>query len=190
MKFIKLTAIALLGMVVCLQVNGQTEEQMKAWQEYMEPGAMHKMMASWDGEWDEEITHWMEPGAEGTQSKATCVTKSLMGGRYSESRHTGNFFGMPFEGIGVLAYDNAKKVFVSTWVDNMGTGVMIMEGKWDPGTKTITFKGKATDPMTGKDMEMRETFRIVDDNKQVMEMFTVIDGKEFKNMELTLTRKK
>ena len=111
MKFIKLTAIALLGMVVCLQVNGQNEEQMKAWQEYMEPGAMHKMMASWDGEWDEEITHWMEPGAEATQSKATCVNKTILGGRYSEARHTGNFFGMPFEGISLLAYDNAKKVF-------------------------------------------------------------------------------
>lgn len=27
---------------------------------------------------------------------------------------------MPFEGISTLGYDNAKKTFFSTWIDNMG----------------------------------------------------------------------
>jgi hypothetical protein len=35
---------------------------------------------------------------------------------------------MPFEGISTLGYDNAKKTFFSTWIDNMGTGMMVMEG--------------------------------------------------------------
>ncbi len=32
--------------------------------------------------------------------------------------------GMPFEGMGIDGYDNLAKQYVSTWVDNMGTGIM------------------------------------------------------------------
>lgn len=190
MKPLLFSALLVAGAFLSFSANAQTEAQMEAWQKYMEPGDMHKMMASWDGEWDEEVTHWMQPGAEPTKSKASCVNKMSMGGRYSESRHTGNFFGMPFEGYSLLAYDNAKKVFVNTWIDNLGTGVMILEGAWDQASKTITLKGKATDPMTGSDMMVRQTLRIVDDNTQVTEMFTEMEGKEFKNMEIVLKRKK
>ncbi len=44
-----------------------------------------------------------------------------------------------FEGMSLMGYDNAKKVFMSSWVDNMGSGIMQMEGTWDPNTKTINF---------------------------------------------------
>ena len=54
----------------------------------------------------------------------------------------------------------------------------------------ISMKGMQTDPMTGKTMQVRETFRVVDDKTQVMEMFCPgPDGKEFKTMEIKLTRK-
>ncbi len=40
-------------------------------------------------------------------------------------------------------------------------------------------------------MEIRETFKIIDDNTQMMEMFSQgPDGKEFKMMEIKYTRKK
>lgn len=190
MKHLKLIAAAVLVTAFYLSANSQTAEQMKAWQDYMEPGDMHKMMASWDGAWEMDITHWMEPGAEGAKSTATCETKTIMGGRYSESKHNGNFFGAPFEGLSLMGYDNGKKEFVSTWIDNMGTGIMIMTGTYDAATKTIKMKGTATDPMTGKDVAMRETLQIVDDNTQVMEMYSEVDGKEFKNMSIAMKRKK
>lgn len=58
-----------------------------------------------------------------------------------------------------------------------------------PNTKTINFVGNSIDPMTGKDMKVRETFKIVDKNTQVMEMFMTQDGKESKSMEIKFTRK-
>lgn len=190
MKHIRLIAMTVLCTAFYFSAHSQTEQEMKAWQAYMEPGAMHKMMASWDGAWEQDITHWMQPGAEGTKSKANCETKSLMGGRYSETKHTGNFFGMPFEGTSLVGFDNGKKEFISTWIDNMGTGIMIMTGTYDAGTKTINMKGSATDPMTGKDMVMRQTIKIIDDNTQLMEMYSVVEGKEFKNMEIMMKRRK
>lgn len=161
----------------------------KAYEEYATPGEMHKIMAKDEGNWREEITMWMSPGAEPVKSIAKVSTKMLLDGRYQQSKHHGSFENMPFEGISTLAYDNAKKIFVSTWIDNMGTGIMIMESKPDAKGKTIHMYGKQVDPVTGKDMDVREEITIKDDGSQVMKMFlTPIDGKEYQNMEIVLTR--
>ncbi|MBC7827710.1 MAG: DUF1579 domain-containing protein [Chitinophagaceae bacterium] len=191
MKRITLTIYTFLLIGLTTQLLAQTDQDaaMKAWMSYMTPGDVHKMLAKDDGDWNEEITLWMAPGAPPTKSTATASNKMIMGGRYQESKHTGNFMGMPFEGYSLVGYDNAKKVFVSSWVDNMGTGIMHMEGKWDDKTKTIHFTGKTTDPSTGKDVAVRETFTWIDNTKQKMEMFMTQDGKEFKSMEIIFTRK-
>jgi hypothetical protein len=88
-----------------------------------------------------------------------------------------------------MAYDNGKKVFVTTWVDNMGTGVMITEGPWDEASKSINMLGTMTDPATGKDMEIRQVIKVLDDKTQVMELYCKQNGKEYKNMEVKMTKK-
>jgi hypothetical protein len=73
----------------------------------------------------------------------------------------------------------------------MGSGVMVLKGPWDEATKTATMKGITTDPGTTKDMEVKETFKVIDDNTHQMEMFIIMpDGKEFKTMSIKYTRKK
>lgn len=190
MKKLSLFAFALVASAFSTFTYAQSEAEMKAWMEFMTPGETHKMIASWDGTWEEDITMWMTPGGTGEKSKASVVNKMILGGRYQHSTHNGNFGGMPFEGISTLGYDNGKKKFVSSWVDNMGTGIMIMEGTWDAGKKAINFSGTQTDPTTGKDMKVREVFTVIDNNTQKMEMFmTTPDGKEYKSMEIVFKRK-
>jgi len=162
----------------------------KKWEEYMTPGDVHAMMAKSNGEWNQDITMWMDPSGSPMKSNASCTNTMIMGGRYQQSVHKGNFQGMPFEGISITGYDNAKKMIVSTWIDNMGTGIMVMEGKYDPVTKTTTSFGKMTDPMTGKDKSVREEFTIMDDNNHMMTMYeTPEGGKEYKTLEIKFTRK-
>lgn len=170
------------------QLKAQTEEETKKWMEYMAPSKVHTMMASWDGEWNEEISMWMEPGAPEQKMNAKCVNKMILGGRYQESKHEGDFGGMPFEGISTLAWDNAAKKFINTWIDNFGTGMMCMEGNWDEKTRTINLKGKMMDPLSGKYLDIREVMKIVDDKTQIMEQYTTKNGKEFKNMHIVMTR--
>jgi len=112
----------------------------------------------------------------------------ILGGRYQRSVHTGDMMGMPFEGISTTGYDNGRKVFFSTWIDNMGTGIMYMEGKYDAAKKMLELKGTTTDPVTGKAMPVRQTLRWVDANTQEMEMFNTANGKEYKSMVIKLTR--
>ncbi len=163
---------------------------MKAWEAYMTPGKPHDMLKSQDGKWDAKITSWMSPGAPPTESKGTATNRMIMGGRYQEAKFTGSFSGMPFEGQSITGYDNSKKVFVSTWVDNMGTGIMNLEGPWDEASKSVTFTGSMLDPTTGKECKVREIMTFVDDKTQKMEMYnTPTGGAEYKAMEIVYTKK-
>jgi hypothetical protein len=166
----------------------------KNWMDYMTPGKEHKMMASWDGIWTGEVSLWTAPGQPPVQSTTTTTNKMVLGGRYQQASFSGDMMGMPFEGMSTLAFDNGKKQFVSTWIDNMGTGMMVSSGKWDDASKSVTFKGKMVDATAGngKEVEFREVFKVTDNDHQSMEMYAVdpASGKEFKTMEIKFTRKK
>jgi hypothetical protein len=168
--------------------NPNAEQEMKMWMTYMTPAEMHKMLEASSGTWQEQITFWEAPGAPPQEMKSSCTNEMILGGRYQQSKHNGEMMGMPFEGIGLTGYDNAKKVFQSTWVDNMGTGIMYSEGKYDAPTKSITFRGKAVDPMTGKEHQVRQVFKMISENEQEMDMYMTKDAKEFKNMHIKMTR--
>lgn len=154
------------------------------------PGKMHEMLAKSNGMWNEDVTFWMTPDAPPEKMTATCINRMVMGGRYQQGQTRGSINGMPFEGMSTTGYDNQKKVFVSTWIDNMGTGIMYMEGPYNEATKSVEMKGSMTDPMSGQEIAMRETWKMVDDNNQLMEMYsTPKGGKEFKTMEIKFTKK-
>jgi hypothetical protein len=163
---------------------------MKAWQAYMTPSPVHKMIAKSDGKWNAATTMWMDPSAPPMTSKGTCTNKMILNGLYQESTFKGTMMGKSFEGRGLLAYDNAKKVFISTWVDNMGSGVMVMQGTWDEATKTTNYTGKSVDPMTGQDVDVRETYQIVSDNHHTLTMYMKdpTTGTEMKTMQIEFTR--
>lgn len=165
----------------------------KAMADYMKVGKMQEMLATWSGTWTTESTMWMGEGEAPVKSTGTAVNSMILGGRYQSSKNTSNMMGMPFEGMSTVGYDNAAKQFISTWIDNMGTGMMIMKGPWDEATKTMTLSGTMTDICRpGKECSFKEVFTVVDDNTQKMVMRgpDPKTGKEYKMMELTFTRKK
>jgi hypothetical protein len=163
----------------------------KAWQEFMTPGDMHKWIAKTNGTWEAEVSQWMDPKAPPTKAKATNVQSTVLGGRYVVGKYSSTMMGAPFEGMSTMGYDNAKKMFVSTWVDNMGSGIVHFSGTYDEATKTLNLKGHQTDPMTGKDSDMREEMTMLDDNSYRMAIYgTGMDGKEMKFMEGVFKKKK
>jgi hypothetical protein len=166
--------------------------QMKAWMDYATPGEMHKALAKSDGKWTGETTMWMAEGAPPMTSKGEMTNKMVMGGRYQMGEFKGDMMGMPFEGMSIMGYDNYKKKFISNWVDNMGTGIMSMEGTWDDATKSMTLTGSMINPANGKSCDAKEIFKMIDDDHQVMEMYgqDPKTGKQYKNMEIKFTRVK
>ncbi len=182
-KLLLLTVLA----AITFQADAQmSEEEQKAMMEYGEVGPMQKMLAKNTGEWKEEITFWMEPGGEAMKNEATVKTEMILDGHFEKGTHTGNMMGMPFEGISITGFDNARKVFVNTWMDNFSSGLMNSEGKWDDKTKSIEFKGMTTEPVTKKLVPFRQVLYIVDENTKRMEMYMPHKGKEYKSMEIVM----
>jgi hypothetical protein len=161
---------------------------MKAWQDYSTPGDMQKWLAAQDGKWKGEMTSW-EGGKAGAKEELTQENRMVMAGRYQESTVKGKMMGMDFEGRSLIGYDNAKKKFVCSWIDNMGTGIMVTEGVYNEADKSLEMKGLMTDPTSGKDTPVRQVYHFTDDKTQVMEMFCEMNGKESKTMEINLTKK-
>jgi hypothetical protein len=186
-----LFTLACIAAMACTSAFAQSEAEMKAWMAYMTPGEQHKLLAADEGTWKEEMTFWMGPDAPPQKYTATAVYKMIMGGRYQESTTTGTMNGMPFEGRSIVGYNNASKRFEMHWHDNMSTGQMhLIAEPWDGKSKTIEYKGEVTDPMTSKPMKTRQVYTIVDDNTRKIEMFDSHNGKEFKSMEINMTRQK
>lgn len=163
--------------------------KMKAWTAFATPGAAHKMMADENGTWTCDMTFWEEP--DGKPSKATSVAhaKMIFDGRYQETDYQGTMMGQPFEGKSTLAFNNASKEYTTTFIDNMGTGMMVLMGKYDEKTKTMDLKGEMVNPINGNKTPYRETYTIVDPTTRKMEMFDTKNGKEYKCMEIIMKKK-
>ena len=192
--------LALVGVLLAASVFAQeqkppklTPEQqamMDAWMKFATPGESHKALNNMVGTWDAKTTMWEAPGAEPHVSMATSETHWLLGNRYVQETVNGSFMGMPFQGIGITGYDNAKKQYFNTWFDNFGTGVMTSVGTM-ADAKTLALKTSMTDPMSGKDIPGEMRITIADADHHTMESWAPApDGKMFKNMQVEYIRHK
>ena len=168
--------------------QGDQAEMMKKWQEYMTPGAVHQQFAKMAGDWKAVVTNFMD-GQE-AKSDANAKYEMILGGRYLKSYITGNMMGMPFEGVGLDAFDNATKEYISVWIDNFGTGVLNLKGKMEDKTGDIVYTGTMVDPMTGKEQATKTVMKQIDNDHQQMVMYMIDGGKEVKNMQIDYKRVK
>jgi len=164
------------------------DAMIKDWQRAMTPGPEHEMLSKMVGEWDGDITMWMDPSQPPQTSTGTAKYESIFDGRYIIGKFSGIMMGLPFSGMEVSGYDNVKKVFFSSWIDNMGTGVMYVEGTYDKSSNTYHYTGETVDPM-GNKVKVKEVIAIVDRDHVNFEMFMDMGKGEMKSMEISYTRK-
>ncbi|MGZ5554086.1 MAG: DUF1579 family protein, partial [Chthoniobacterales bacterium] len=124
--------------------------------------------------------------------------KSIMDGRFCTQEVTGKMEmpgpdgkmkSMDFHGMGLEAYDNAKKKFVGSWIDNMGTGIMNSEGDYDAASKTFTYTGEYQ-MAPGMNQKIKEVLKMTDTDHMTFEWYEDRGGKETKTMQIDYTRKK
>jgi len=148
----------------------------------------HEALKPLIGSWNVKVRFWMDPAAPPSESTGTFERKALLGGRFLQEEFTGSFMGQPFSGIGHVGYDTMKKKYVSSWMDNMSTGIMTSSGDADASGKVITLISTEVNPMTGaKD---KSVLRILNNDKNVVEMYVPgPDGKDVKTLEVESTRR-
>jgi hypothetical protein len=169
--------------------SGQmSQEEMQKYMALAAPGEKHKEMDKLVGNWKATIKMWMGPG-EPTVTTGTATYEWILGGRYLKSKQTADFNGMPFEGLGIDGYDNAKKQYFNVWFDNMGTGVMMLTGQPSADGKGVDYSGSTFDPMQNKTIRVREEIRWISDTKYTFTMYMESPGPdgrphEMKSMEM------
>jgi hypothetical protein len=193
--FVVMLALALPGVTGAQQgeqpkMSPEQQKMMETWMKYATPGEGHKALEPMLGTWSVTSTSWQTPDSPPEMGAGTSENTWVLGGRFVKQEFQGTFGDMKFQGLGYTGYDNFKKKYVGTWMDTMGTMVLMMTGTPDASGKVITMTGTMDDVFTGKPTKLRTVTRIVDANKHVMEMFGPDPaGKEFKMMEIVYTRK-
>jgi hypothetical protein len=168
-------------------------EMTKAWMDYATPGAEHAWMAKHTGTWVcDSVKQWMDPSQPPSTNKATETVTMDMNGLYQMTSFSGSTMGQPLKGHSMMGYDKMKKKFVLSWIDNMGSGIVRMEGTYDEASKTLSMAGKQSDPGRKMETDIRQTLKFNDDNSYTLSMYgTGHDGKtEQKFMEGTFKRKR
>jgi hypothetical protein len=162
---------------------------MADWEKMNAAGPHHKAMERFAGEWDAEVTTMMPDGSE-LKTKGKQVAKMTLGGKFLESTFEGSMMGKPYHGRGLMAYDNAKKKYVSTWADSMSTGILVFVGDPPADGKVFTSTAEQTSA-DGKTETWREVTTVHDDKSYTFDLFgRMPDGKEMKVMSIKYTKAK
>ena len=163
-----------------------------------QPGENHKIFDQTTGDWTYVIKFWTSPDTNTPPlvSTGASTTKGIMGGRYFVTDTSGKM-SMPgpdgkltdvdFIGQEIAGYDNVKRKYVSSWIDNMGTGILRLEGTYDPTAKALTYRGKEEE-VPGVINQVREVITFTDPDHHLMEYYMEAGGHETKAMEVAYTR--
>ena len=173
------------------QMSDQQKAMMDKMMKAATPGPQHAMLTKLAGDWTCTVKVQMDPSQPWQESQSTATISALMDGRYIQEIDSGQMNGMPFNGMGVYGFDNVSGKYVSTWIDNMGTGIMTSVGTAGASGNVINWVGTMNDPVTGKPTKERMIMTMVDDNHHTFEMYGTPPGgkKEMKIMTIDYMRK-
>lgn len=140
---------------------------MAAYEKAITPSAAHAKLAELEGTWAMTVTMWMDPNADPVISAATSTSKMVLGGRYLFDTVEGTAMGQPFSGMGWTGYDNVAGEYVSTWIDNFGTGIFTSRGDWDDEADGLVMRGSYVDPVSGQEVKVKSVSRMDGPDKQI-----------------------
>jgi hypothetical protein len=188
-------ACALLSISAVAQEEGEmpamTPEQQKemmVWMEAAQPGQHHEHLAPFVGTWKGKVQMWMTPDAPEMTEESLTEAAWIMGGRYLEWKHTGNYGGMPYEARAIEGYNNVDKRYESMWIDNFGTLVMYFKGSCSDDGKSREMSSQFTDAVTGGTFKYRVEYRWIDKDHFTYTGYMDKGDGEFKNVLVTYER--
>ncbi len=123
-------------------------QAMQAWAAYSTPGAEQDWLSKQAGTFVTKASFRTFPEAPWVESEGVVVRRMDMGGRFLVEDFSGTLMGMPFLGRGTTGWDNGRSMFVTTWYDNMSTGIAQGIGQWNDDRTKIEWEITQTDPMT------------------------------------------
>jgi hypothetical protein len=156
-------------------------------QEMPKPQAEHQKLAQSVGTWDAAIeTLGMDGKTHNT--KGVSVKKMGPGGFWLIDDFQGEMNGVQFTGHGALGYDPRQQLYVQSWI-SMTPMLMVFTGAFDRAGKVLTMTGESPG-MDGTPIKVKNVTTWTSADSMTFELFVVMpDGKEWKNMTITYTRR-
>ncbi len=160
----------------------EMQAEMAAWMKLAQPGAHHEHLAPFIGTWKGKVTMWMEPDQPPMVEESAADVTWLMGGRFLHWKLTGNFGGMPYEGMAIEGYNNGEGRYESVWLDNFGTLLLVFDGSCSDDGKRRKMSTKFADVVAGGMVDYRTEYRWIDSDHFTYTAFMDKGDGEFQNM--------
>jgi len=165
--------------------------------------ANHVLLAQVKGEWLFNGKHTFAGGHKPIEFTGSMTGKELWDGRYFTTEVTGQDIPMPWSDgklvtlheTMLLGYDNVKKQFVASYINNeFETGIICLEGTYDPAKKIITYDGETLSPNRpnlppGTMRKFHALMKFIDNDHYELEWHESVGGKELFDTILSFTRK-
>jgi hypothetical protein len=191
---VALLLAALLGVTQAGQPKAPLSPQafLKALADAGKPGAEHKKLEPFVGQWTFTMRLWTDPTQAPAELKGTIERKWIMDGRFVQETARGQcaMTGKTFEGLGLLGYDAAQKKF--TCVKACGLCGTISSGLVtcdSSGTRFVCVKEECC-PLTAQKIKGRDEVVIESPDRIVVNVFKTFGGREVKVGELVSIRQK
>lgn len=167
-------------------------------------GEPHRRLEALVGTWSFKGKHVFPGVAKPVEFEGTLVRRPMYDGRYFVAETTGGEFPMPwsngkpvaYRDMTIEGYDNVKRKYVDAVMHNeVDTGIITLEGDFDPATSTITYEGDTashthSDVAPGTKFHFRDALKFVDADHYTLVRRESVDGREIVTTELDFTRTK
>lgn len=159
------------------------------WAALSKPGPSHRLLETFVGKWDVQLTFWSDPKAAGESSVGTSQISWMLGGRFLQEHFSGKVAGEEYVGLGIMGYDNGSRTFKNVWVDSLNTALTTAEGRYDPETSTFVLESQLYDPLISGVKTITSTLQINSANSYTFSMRDISpEGKPFTSLEMRYTR--
>jgi Protein of unknown function (DUF1579) len=193
-----MAALALLGVLFQVTQAGQPktpptpEALLKAIAEAGKPGAEHKKLQPFVGQWSFTMKFWTDPNLPPAEMKGTIERKWIMDGRFVQETARGECAktGKAFEAMGILGYDAAQKKFTCVKACSLcGTTSSGLLSSDSSGNRFESVKEECC-PLTNQKIKGRDEIVIENNDRIVVNFYKTFNDREVKVGELVSIRQK
>lgn len=165
-----------------------------SWIALGKPGPSHRLLNMFVGTWNTRTTMYgtdVDPQTGIADSTSTSVhrgkakTSWTLGNRFVREEFEGEMLGVPFQGFGLMGYDNGARRFTNMWVDSLATSMMNAQGKYFAEENRFEFVGRVYDPLISAERNVRTTIAIISPREYLVTTYEPSPkGQEMKTLEI------
>jgi hypothetical protein len=168
------------------------EALLKALAEAGKPGAEHRKLDPFVGQWTFTMKLWTDPNQTPAEMKGTLERKWIMDGRFVQETARGECAktGKTFEGMTLVGYEAAQKKFSVVKVCGVCGTITSGLATCDPsGTRFECVKEECC-PLTAQKIKARDEVVIESNDRIVVNLYKTINDREVKVGEMVSIRQK